>query len=58
MNVYINKIKDRITLKIKLGYCLERLTPETMKTVGNTKNKITIDKNGENAPHLENTKVI
>ena len=51
-------IKSKTELHIKLGYCLERLTPETMKTVGSTKNKITIDKNGENAPHLENTKVI
>ena len=29
-----------------------------MKLLGNTKNKITKDENGENAPHLEITKVI
>ena len=29
-----------------------------MKWLGNTKNKITKDKNGENVPHLEITKVV
>ena len=29
-----------------------------MKLLGSTKNKITKDKNGENAPHLEITKVV
>ena len=29
-----------------------------MKLVGNTKGKITKDKNGENVPHLEITEVI
>ena len=39
--------------KIKSGYHLELLTPETMKLLGGTVNKINKDKNGENAPHLE-----
>ena len=29
-----------------------------MKLLGNTKNKITKDKNGKNLPHLEITKVV
>ena len=29
-----------------------------MKLLGSTKNKITKDKNGENVPHLEITKVV
>ena len=29
-----------------------------MKLLGNTKNKITKDKNGENVPHLENAEVV
>ena len=33
------------------------LTPETMKLLGSTKNKIAKDKNGENVPHLEITEV-
>ena len=58
MQIYVNKIKNRITFKIKKRYSLERLTKETMKLLGSTKNKITDDKNGENVPHLEITEVV
>ena len=34
------------------------LTPDTMKLLGSTKNKITKDKIGENVPHLEITEVL
>ena len=44
--------------KIKTGYYLELLTPETMKLPGSTKSKITKYENGENVPHLEITEVI
>ena len=53
IRIYANKIENRITFKIKKGYYLELLTPETMKLLGCTESKITKDKNGENAPHLE-----
>ena len=43
--IYINKIKNTITFKIKSGYSLELLTPETMKLLGSTKSKITKDEN-------------
>ena len=55
---YINKIKNRITFKVKAGYYLDFLTPETMKLLGSTKSKITKDENGENVPHLELTEVV
>ena len=42
----MNKIKNRITFKIKDEYSLELLTPETMKLLGSTTNEITKDKNG------------
>ena len=58
IRIYVNKIKNRITFKIKNGYTLELLTKETIKLLGSTKNKITKDKNGENVPHLEITEVI
>ena len=58
VQIYVNKIKNRITFKIKKGYSLELLTPETMKLLGSTENKITKDKNGENVPHLEITEVV
>ena len=53
IRIYVNKIENRITFKIKKGYYLELLTPETMKLLGSTESKITKDKNGENVPHLE-----
>ena len=31
IRIYVNKIENRITFKIKNGYYLEHLTPETMK---------------------------
>ena len=58
VKIYINKIENRITFKIKNGYALEPLTKETMKLLGSTKNKITKDENGENMPHLEITEVV
>ena len=51
--MYINRIENRITFKIKNGYYLELLTPGRMKLLGSTESKITKDKNGENVPHLE-----
>ena len=44
VRIYVNKIENRITFKIKTGYSLELLTPETMKLLGSTENKITKDK--------------
>ena len=37
IQIYPNKIKDRIAFKIKTGYKLELLTPETMKLLGSIK---------------------
>ena len=51
IKIYVNKIENSITLKIKNGYYLELLTPETMKLLGSTEIKITKDKNEENLPH-------
>ena len=58
IQIYTNKIENRITFKIKNEYSLELLTPETMKLLGSTENKITEDKNGENVSHLEITEVV
>ena len=52
IRIYVNQIENRITFKIKNGYYLELLTPETMKFLGSTESKITKDKNGENVLHL------
>ena len=57
-HIYVNKIENRVTFKIKNVYSLELLTSETMKLLGSTENKITKDKNGENVSHLEITVVV
>ena len=39
IRIYENKIENRIIFKIKTGYYLELLTPETMKLLGSTKKR-------------------
>ena len=58
VEVYLNKIKNRIVFKIKAGYKLELLTPETMKLLGSTKKDVDKDKNGEDVPKLESVEVV
>ena len=53
IRIYVNKIKNRSTFKIKNGYYLELLKPKTMKLLGSTENKIIKDKNDESVSHLE-----
>ena len=45
IQIYPNKIKNRITFKIKTDYKLELLTLETMKLLGSTKKEFDKDKN-------------
>ena len=40
MRIYVNKIGNRITFKIKTRRNLELLTPETMKLIGSTESKV------------------
>ena len=56
--IYVNKIENRTTFKIKTGYYLELLMTEIMKLLGSTKIKMTNDENGENRPNLEITEVV
>ena len=39
IRIYVNEIENRITFKIKNGYSLELLKPETMKLLGSTGKK-------------------
>ena len=43
VQIYPNKIKNRIVFKIKTGYELESSSPETMKLLGNAKKDIEKD---------------
>ena len=58
IQIYPNKITNWIVFKIKTGYKLELLSPETMKLLGSTKKVVDKDKNGENVPKLEIVEVI
>ena len=53
IRIYVNKIENRITFKIKSGYYLELLTLETMKLLASTVSKINEEKSGQNVSHLE-----
>ena len=58
IQIYSNKMKNRIVFKIKTGYKLELLTSETMKLLGSTKKVVNKDKNGENVPKLESVEAV
>ena len=58
IQIYPNKINNRIVFKIKTGYKLELLTPETMGLLGSAKKDVDADKNSENVPKLESGEVV
>ena len=51
IQIYPKKVKNRIIFKVKTGYKLELLSPETMKLLGSTKKDVDKDKNGEDVPN-------
>ena len=58
IQIYINRIENRFTFKIKTGYHLELSTPQTMNLLGSSKKRITKAKQGENIPRLKVTEVV
>ena len=58
IQIYRNKIKNRIVFKIKTGYKLELLSPETMKLLGSAEKDVDKDKDGEDVPKLESVEVV
>ena len=58
MQIYQNKVKNRIVFKVRTDYKLELLSPETMKLLGSAKKDVDKDKDGEDAPKLESVEVI
>ena len=58
IQIYPNKIKNIIVFKIKTGYKLKLLTPETMRLLGSTKKDVDSDKNSENLPKSESIEVV
>ena len=57
IQIYPNKIKNRIVFKIRAGNKLELLIPETMK-LGSTKKDVDSDKNSGNIPKLESVEIV
>ena len=58
VQVYVNKIKNRIVFKIKTGYKLELLTEKTMQLLGSSKKDIDQNKDVEIVPKLETVEVV
>ena len=58
IEIYPNKIKNRIVFKIKTSCKLELLTRETMKLLGRTKKDVDSNKNGEIVPKLKSVEVV
>ena len=53
VQIYPNKIKNRILFKLKTGYKLELLSPETRKLLGSIKNDVDQDKDGKDVSFIE-----
>ena len=58
IQIYPNKIKNRIVFKIKAGYKLELLASEMMVLLGSAKKDVDKDKDGEDVPKLEPAEVV
>ena len=58
IKICANKIKNRITFKIKTQYKLELFTEETQKLLGSSKKEVNKDKDGALVPKIENFDVV
>ena len=58
VQIYVNKINNRIVFKIKTGYKLELLSKETMQLLESTKKDIDQNKYGEIVPKLETVEAV
>ena len=47
VQIFANKIKNRLVFKLRTDYKIELLSPETMELLGTTKKDIDQDKDGE-----------
>ena len=58
VQIYANKIQNRIVFKVKTGHKLELLSSETMKLLGTTSKGVDQNKDWEDIPKLESVKVV
>ena len=57
IQIFPNKVINRIVFKIKTGYKLKLLSPETMELFESTNRVVDKDKNGKDVPKLEPVEV-
>lgn len=58
LKVYINKIQNRITFKLKTGWSLTLMTQQTQTLMGSKEKTINSSRNGELVPEMEITEVV
>ena len=58
MQLCVNKIKNKIVFKIKVGYKLEYISLKILKLLGSTKNDIDQNKDGGNVPKLTSIEIV
>ena len=58
VQIYVNKIKNRIVFKIKTGYKLELLSEETKQLLGSSKEVIDKNKDDEIVLRLETVEIV
>ena len=58
LRLHVNNRENRFTFKLKRGYYIELLMPETIAFLGRTKNKLTKDEIGQYIPYSEITEVV
>ena len=58
IQIYLNKIKNRIVFKIKIDYKLELSFSEKMQLLESTKKDADKDKDGEDVPKLESVETV
>ena len=57
IQIYVNKIKNRIVFKLKRNYKLELLSEETMQLLGSSKKDIDQNKDGKIVPKLKTVEI-
>ena len=58
VQIYPDRIKNRIVFTVKTGYKVEFLSPKMMKLLGNRKKDVGQDKDGEDVAKLESVGVV
>ena len=58
VQIYVDKIKNRIVFKINIRHQLELLSPETMKLLGNIIKYADLDKDEKDVSKLESVEVV